>query len=158
MKTTKRELIQRTLRNLAEAHATTMELMEQTLTLLGEELAIDAVTFWKSRTSTVSSPSTGALLHVDHDRLHVVFHGRTCVLGNTLPFKLLERLARRPNTYVTHEELLFEVWDGVRSEAAIRSAVKRLRQALRRGGMADLAEAIDGTTSGRYRLRVETQL
>jgi DNA-binding response OmpR family regulator len=155
MKSNKRELLRRTLRSLAESHAATMELMEQTLVLLGEELAIDAVTFWKARISTMASRAAGAVLDVDRDRLQVVFHGRTCVLGNTLPFKLLERLARRPNTYVTHEELLFDVWDGLRSQAAIRSVVKRLRQALRRDGLADLAASIDGTASGRYRLRVE---
>ena len=155
MKPNRRELLRRTLRNLAESHAATMELMEQTLVLLGEELAVDAVTFWKARTSITAIRPVVAAVYVDRDRLQVVFQGRTCVLGNTLPFKLLERLARRPNTYVTHEELLYDVWDGVRSQAAIRSVVKRLRQALRRDGLADLAASIDGTSSGRYRLRVE---
>src|SRR3954468_10271586 len=115
MKSNKRELLRRTLRNLAESHAATMELMEQTLVLLGEELAVDAVTFWRARMTANSSRPLIIALHIDRDRLQVVFHGRTCVLGNTLPFKLLERLARRPNTYVTHEELLSDVWEGVRS-------------------------------------------
>lgn len=156
MNSSKQALIRRTLRNLAESHAATIELMEQTLALLGDELAIDAVAFWKSRTAAVSIPHAGKLLFIDHDRLQVAFHGRTCVLGNTLPFKLLERLARRPNTYVTHDELLSDVWQGIRSESAIRSAVKRLRQTLRLQGMAELAAAIDGTSAGRYCLRLES--
>lgn len=156
MKPTKRELLRRTLRNLAESHAATMNLMEQTLVLLGEELAVDAVSFWKARTTIGSNQAFGRELCVDRDRLQVVFHGKTCVLGNTLPFKLLERLARRPDTYVTHDELLQDVWDGTRSQAAIRSVVKRLRQALRRDGMSDLAASIDGTAAGRYRLRVNS--
>jgi DNA-binding response OmpR family regulator len=156
MNSSKQALIRRTLRNLAESHAATIELMEQTLALLGDELAIDAVTFWKSRTAIVGTPQNGKLLFVDHERLQVGFHGRTCVLGNTLPFKLLERLARRPNTYVTHHELLSDVWEGIRSESAIRSVVKRLKQTLRRHGMSELAAAIDGTSAGRYCLRLES--
>src|SRR5689334_17508226 len=104
MKSSKRELLRQTLRSLAESHAATMELMEQTLVLLGEEFAVDAVTFWKVRVSIMSDRPAGTDLHIDRDQLQVVFHGRTCVLGNTLPFKLLERLARRPNAYVTHED------------------------------------------------------
>jgi DNA-binding response OmpR family regulator len=155
MSPSKRELIRRTLRNLAESHAATIELMEQTLALLSEELAIDAVTFWKSRTAAATTQHFSDRLFIDHDRLQVAFAGRVCVLGNTLPFKLLERLARRPNTYVTHDELLSDVWEGIRSESAIRSAIKRLRQALRRQGLSKLADAIDGTSAGRYCLHLE---
>jgi DNA-binding response OmpR family regulator len=155
MNPAKRALIRNTLRNLAESHAATIELMEQTLALLSEELAIDAVTFWKSRRAIVGAPPPSDRLVIDHDRLQVAFGGRVCSLGNTLPFKLLERLARRPNTYVTHDELLSDVWEGVRSESAIRSAVKRLRQMLRCQGLSELAAAIDGTSAGRYCLRLE---
>lgn len=155
MNNTKRELIRRTLQNLAESHAATIELMEQTLLLIGEELGIDAVTFWNARRSTVLNPTVERLFQVDPERLQVVFHGRSCELGDTL-FRLLQRLAKRPNTYVTHEDLLVDAWDGRRSEAAIRSAVKRLKQTLRRQGLADLADAIDGSRSGRYRLRVDS--
>jgi DNA-binding response OmpR family regulator len=156
MNPSKRALIRRTLCNLAESHAATIALMEQTLALLSDELAIDAVTFWKSRMATVSPSQTGKHLFIDHDRLQIAFHGRTCVLGNTLPFKFLVRLARRPNTYITHDELLSDVWEGVRSESAIRSVVKRLRQTLRRQGLSELAAAIDGTSSRRYCLRLES--
>jgi DNA-binding response OmpR family regulator len=155
MNSAKRTLIRRTLRSLEESHAATIELMEQTLALLSEELAIDAVTFWKSRTSGIRGTRGGKSLFIGHDRLQVAFHGRTCVLGNTLPFKLLERLARRPNAFVTHEELLSDVWEGVRSDATVRTAVKRLRQSLRQQGLVDLAQAIDGTVPGRYRLRID---
>jgi DNA-binding response OmpR family regulator len=150
----KRERIQRTLRKLAESYAATIELMEQTLALLDEELAIDAITLWKSGTSTRRRPSNRAP-RVDHDELRVHFHGKTCLLGNTLPFRLLAYLLRRPNRYVTYEELLHHVWDGRRSDAAVRSVVKRLRQQLRRDGMAELANAIDGSHAGRYAVRIK---
>jgi DNA-binding response OmpR family regulator len=155
MNASKRDLIRRTLRNLAESHAATIELMEQALVLLSEELAIDAVSFWKSRKSAVSTSRSSKHLFIDHDRLQVAFHGRRCILGNTLSFRFLERLARRPNTYVTHDELLVDVWQGVRSESAIRSVVKRLRQTLRQQGLSELAAAIDGKSAGRYCLRLE---
>ncbi len=71
-------------------------------------------------------------------------------------FRFVQRLARRPDTYLTYNELLRDVWDGVRSDAAIRSVVKRLRRALREAGMDDLADAIDGSTPGRYALRINT--
>ena len=42
--------------------------------------------------------------------------------------------------------------DGKRSEAAVRSVVKVLRQKLATAGMHDLADAIDGTTARHYGL------
>jgi DNA-binding response OmpR family regulator len=150
----KREQIRHTLRNLAESYAATMELMEQTFALLDEDLAIDAITFWNSRTSARLYPAIRSP-HVDHDQLQVHFRGKTCLLGNTLPFRFLAYLLRRPNKYVTYEELLHHVWDGRRSDAAVRSVVKRLRQQLRRGGMGDLADAIDGSHAGRYAFRLK---
>lgn len=149
----KRELIRCTLRSLAETHAAMMELMEQTMTLLNEELALDAVTFWITRQSPAASSRVTDRLDVDHEHLRVSFRGKSCFLGNTLPFRLLARLASRPNAYLTYEQLLDDVWDGLRSDSAIRSVVKRLRAMLRRDGMSELADAIDGSMPGRYALR-----
>lgn len=108
MNATKRELIRRTLQCLAESHLATVELMERTLTLLGEELGLDAVRFWRARTSAASQPSVAHHFQIDPYRLQVVFRGKACELGDTL-FRLLQRLAKRPNTYVTHEDLLLDV-------------------------------------------------
>ncbi len=152
MNDAKREKIQRILRNLAESHAATIGLMEQTLSLLNEELAIDAISFWNSRISAKGRPSN-RVPRVDHDRLQVHFRGKTCSLGNTLPFRFLTYLLQRPNKYVTYEELLHHVWDGRRSDAAVRSVVKRLRRRLRCEGMNELANAIDGSHAGRYAVR-----
>lgn len=154
MDTEKRELIRRTLQSLAEAHASMMELMEQTMTLLNEELAIDAITFWKTRHPSTATSYSADHLDVDHQHLRVSFRGKSCFLGNTLPFRLLAALANRPNVYLTYEELLDDVWDGLRSDSAIRSVVKRLRGILRRDGLSDIADAIDGSMPGRYGLRV----
>ncbi len=77
---------------------------------------------------------------------------RTCHLGNTMAFKLLERLARHPNQFIPCEVTLDELWEPHTSPDAVRSAVKILRRKLRAAGMEDLAEAIDGSTSHHYRL------
>jgi DNA-binding response OmpR family regulator len=78
--------------------------------------------------------------------------GRTCHLGETRTFMLLERLARRPNQLIPREVLLKDVWDKYTSPDALRSTVKILRRKLRAAGMEDLAEAIDGSTSRHYGL------
>jgi len=80
------------------------------------------------------------------------WRGKTCRLGNTLSFKLLERLARRPNQLVHCDALLPEVWECCRSREAVRSVVKVLRQKLTAARMDDLAAAIDGSTAHHYGL------
>lgn len=82
----------------------------------------------------------------------MIWIGRRCFLGRTLTFKLFERLARRPNQYVTYDRLLQDVWNGLRSNEAIRSVVKELRRKLIDAGMSDLAEAIDGSNRECYGL------
>jgi DNA-binding response OmpR family regulator len=154
MNSAKRELFRRTLQNLAESHAETLELLEQTFLLIGDELGIDAVSFWRARTSPPTNPLAHRSFYVDPERLQIIFHGKACELSDT-PFRLLLRLAKRPNAYVTYEDLLADVWDGERSDSAVRSAIKRLRHTLRSRGLNELADAIDGSKPGRYRLNVD---
>ena len=80
---------------------------------------------------------------------------RSCYLGNTVAFKLLERLARRPNQFVHCETLLEDLWDCHTSREAVRSAVKILRRKLNAAGMKDLAGAIDSSTSHHYGLMLD---
>jgi DNA-binding response OmpR family regulator len=77
---------------------------------------------------------------------------KTCHLGYTIPYRVLEVLARHPNRYVSHEQLLDEAWGGPRSDSAVRSAVADLRARLNRAGLNRLALAIDGRNSGHYAL------
>jgi DNA-binding response OmpR family regulator len=87
---------------------------------------------------------------LDQSTLSVMWQGKLLHLGHTLAFRLLDRLARRPQQYVTHLDLLRDVWDDEYVEVAtIRSTVRHLRRALRSGGMDDLATAIRGH-QGRY--------
>jgi hypothetical protein len=154
METRRRDQIQRSLRSLAESYRATMELMEQTLALLCEELSLGPLTYFQARPGLRPDPAAEPGLRIDPALLSVHFRGKACFLGNTLPFKFLCRLARRPNTYVTYEDLLSEVWEGVRSDDAVRSVAKTLRGRLRRAGLADLAGAIDGSVPGHYALRL----
>ena len=98
------------------------------------------------------SPHTPNGLVIDRERLTVSWNGSRCYMGYTIPFRLIERLARRPNQYVTYERLLDDIWGAPRSKSAIRSAVNNLRSQLNSAGMGDLAKAIDGSNSGRYGL------
>src|SRR5262245_40358950 len=152
MRTDRREHIRRSLASLVEFFTATLDIMNQTLALLYEELSLDPLTYFR----TCSSPPGGHTdLEVDRSQLVVNFRGKTCFLGNALTFRFIAQLAQRPNHYFTYEELLTGVWDGAcRSDASVRSVVKALRRKLRAAGMGDLADAIDGTQSGRYALRV----
>ncbi|MFH1109760.1 MAG: helix-turn-helix domain-containing protein [Planctomycetota bacterium] len=92
---------------------------------------------------------------VDNPTLSVLWQGKTCLLRNTILFRLAARLARQPNQYITAGQLLSDVWEGgVKSPDTIRSAVRHLRQRLRQAGMDDLAAAIRGT-GGRYGLMLD---
>ncbi len=92
---------------------------------------------------------------VDRATLTVTWQGRSVQLGHTRGFRLLECLARRPNRYVTHVDLIREVWDDndELSTDTIRSVVSQLRCKLRAHGMEDLATAIAGHC-GRYVLKL----
>jgi len=94
---------------------------------------------------------------IDQSRLTVTLGGRTCRLGNTIPFRFLARLAESPGRYVSHEQLIDDVWDGQGSDDALRSVVKRLRRRLRAAGLDDLAGAINGLTPGYFVLQLGSE-
>ena len=87
---------------------------------------------------------------LDESTLSVIWNDKKLHLGHTLSYRLLARLAQRPNQYVTHLNLIRDVWDNDDlATATIRSQVRELRRKLRSGGMTDLADAIRGH-NGRY--------
>ena len=93
---------------------------------------------------------------LDEATLCVAWKGRTLHLGHTQGFWLLDRLARCPNRYITHLDLLQEIWDDEFADTALlRAGVQRLRVKLRQGGMGDLADAIAGHR-GRYMLNLHS--
>jgi DNA-binding response OmpR family regulator len=104
------------------------------------------------RPGRVSGKGSSGAPVLDRTTFCVLWGGKTCRLGNTLSFKLLERLAHRPNQLVHCEVLLQDVWEGCRSREAVRSVVKMLRQKLNAAKMEGLAGAIDGSTAHHYGL------
>ena len=91
---------------------------------------------------------------LDQSTFSVTWQGKSLHLGHTRSFWLLLRLARRPNQYVTHLDLLNDVWDDEElATATIRSTICQLRKRLCRSGMRRLAKAIQGH-NGHYMLCV----
>lgn len=117
--------------------------------MLDDEFEVAIASNQKQISSSQSKSAVNRPL-VSRSLLAVTYRGKTCFLGNTLPLRLIECLLRVPNQYVSHEQLQEDVWNGVRSRAAVRSVVKELRAKLRAAGMAKLAEAIDGRVAGHY--------
>lgn len=141
--------IQETLRKMAAAHAAAMAASEEMMALLAAEF--EAATVSATRTGTPQATASDRPV-IDRPMLSVSYRGRSCFLGNTLPFRLLERLLRRPNQYVSHQQLQDDVWDGEPSPESIRSVVKELRRKLRCAGMDGLAKAINGKVARHYSL------
>jgi DNA-binding response OmpR family regulator len=148
----KKRQIQAALKKLAESHASSMVFLEETLSFICAELDLDRIAPLpgSSASEQIRAKSNQRLL--DRQLLSVVYAGKRCFLGNTLPFKLLERLARCPNQYVSNEQLLDDVWDRLVTRMAIRSVVKVLRSRLREAGLGRVADAIDGHVTGHYAL------
>ena len=92
---------------------------------------------------------------IDEARFVVCWRGTECSLGQTIAFRLFQRLASSLNRYVSHERLLDDVWGGPRSASAVRSAIGELRRKLTESGLAELASAIDGSNPGHYGLRLD---
>jgi len=91
---------------------------------------------------------------LDESTKRVLWKDRSVHLGHTLYYQVLQRLARRPDQYVTHLDLMREVWENEELKTTtIRSVVRKLRGKLREGGMGELADAIHGH-NGRYMLRL----
>jgi DNA-binding response OmpR family regulator len=130
-----------------------MQVMERTYALLCEELALDPRECL-SHSVAPEPPTDHSHPVVDRSRFTVSCRGRACCLGNTIPFRFLARLAETPERYVSRQDLIDAVWDGVCSDDALRSVVKNLRRRLREAGLGELADAVDGSEPDHYRLRL----
>jgi DNA-binding response OmpR family regulator len=154
--TDRRDEIAASLRSLVQAYCKALSHLEETLAVICRELDLGEIEMFyeplASRQDPVEESARADRPLIDRTLLSVEWRGKTCFLGNTLPFRLLERLARRPNQYFSYEQLLDDVWEGPRSFSAVRSVVKVLRKKLTAAGMNDLANAIDGTVCHHYGL------
>jgi len=106
-------------------------------------------------TSPVVTGPPQRQLSVDRATYTVSWGPNRCVLGHTMAFHIMERLARRPNEYINVDRLLDELWTGSRAYSTVRSTVCRLKIKLRKSGMTDLAGLIDGSMRGHYGLMLQ---
>lgn len=144
----KKNQIREALATLAAAHTHAVAEIEEAIERLISVLEIQE----RSETSATGSLAKDRRPKVDRETLSITWKNQSCFLGNTLPFLFFERLARSPNRYVSHLDLLEDVWGEEREAATIRGVVKRLRDMLHKAGMSQLAEAIDGSVTGYYGL------
>ena len=143
------------LSQLAAAQASAAALAQEIIVSVGERLGLDLGEIAPVAATSASSPNGGTSARrsmIDPATFSVHWDGKICVLGNTLPFRLLERLGRRPNQFIHCDQLLDDVWQGLRSREAIRSVVKVLKQKLVQAGMDDLAASINGNQPHHYGL------
>jgi hypothetical protein len=92
-------------------------------------------------------------LVVDRDRFEVRHRGKPCQLGNTIEFRVIERLARGRGTYISVDTLMDEVWDGeTRTRGTVQKTISNLRRKLRDAGV-DQVE-LDGSQRGHYALKI----
>ena len=151
---TREQQLRGTLKRLVALHAAEMSLLEESIAILESEL--EALSRPKQPVGqTEIQPTDPNLPTIDRSVMCVVYRGQSCFLGNTLMLKFLERLARRPNRYVSYDTLLSEVLNSIREHSSVRSVVKELRAKLRAAGMSRLSDAIDGHVSGHYGLMLD---
>ncbi|MCE9591312.1 MAG: winged helix-turn-helix domain-containing protein [Planctomycetes bacterium] len=107
-----------------------------------------AVVIESKQTGRLPKEGDGAsrrgVLFVSSATCSVEWRGHRCVLGPSLPFRLLYCLSGHPGRFFPYGLLMEQVWRGHVSDEAVRAIVKRLRRSLKDAGMADLAAAICG--------------
>ncbi|MDB5308816.1 MAG: queC 2 [Gemmataceae bacterium] len=92
---------------------------------------------------------------VDRARFEVRLDGRPCPMGNTMEFRLVERLHRGRGVYLPIETLGRDVWDdaGVPKNNVQRAACSARRR-LREHGLSGVE--IDGDANGHHRLVLQS--
>lgn len=156
---------------LAEGAAMTSQQLERLVYLtsqLAERLMTASICADEIRSTLLAASSNSEALDrrileapsnmrpvLDQSTFSVIWRGKKVEIGHNRSFWILRRLAQSPNQYVTHLDLLHDVWDSDdKTTATIRSAVRHLRGWLKKNGLRDLAEAICGQP-GHYILRID---
>ncbi len=100
---------------------------------------------------TKSKATTGTNdLIIDRSTFTVSYKGRSCFLGYTKPFQLIERL-NKARRYFSLGELIQDVWpDNVIQGETVQRHVSILRKKLKKAGIEDIV--IDGSEPDHYRL------
>jgi len=89
----------------------------------------------------------------DRDTFCFLYGSGCCYLGNSMEFRLIERLCQRPGFFVGHAVLIEDVWDGYPAHKnTIAKTASNLRRKLIAAGVSGIM--IDGKNKGNYVLRV----
>ena len=149
--------ITKSLRELTASYVANLNQCERVLWKLSQQLELDEPVSLRALIHAQhASAGPSRVPHhpeVDLATFCVLYRGRRCFLGNTLPFWLFGILAQEINRYVSYEQLLSDVWHTPkRSNEAIRNVAQILKRKLTRAGLHDLAAAIDGRNRGHYGL------
>lgn len=100
----------------------------------------------------VAPPQPNDRVVVDRAGFSVRCDGRVCFLGNTVEFRLAERLLRARGQYLSLDTLRADVWENPRTEKnTVQRTVSNLRRRLRDDGLAGVE--LDGSQRGHYCLR-----
>lgn len=139
----------------------TQSLRLQLLAILAavDEVSAAAEIYAKGSASppSVTVVAASSPLRIDRSTFAVTWQGKACPLGNTTAFRLIEKLARRPEEYISIDQLLDDLWSAPRSYSTLRSTVCRLKAKLDTAGMRDLSLRIDGRVHGYYALRLKDE-
>jgi 7-cyano-7-deazaguanine synthase in queuosine biosynthesis len=96
----------------------------------------------------------GDSFHVDKEKLCVRQGSKTVFLGATMEFKIIERIARRPGTYIRTSQIIEDVWDGgVVGKSTVARHISNVRRKLKQAGLNKIK--IDGNQDGHYALIIE---
>ena len=83
--------------------------------------------------------SKGEGISIDRCTFSVSYKGKTCALGNTMAFRLIERLNNAKGFYVDIGTLIRDVWKNkVVSDGAVQHQIGTLRKKLRKAGIANI--------------------
>jgi len=148
MRHSKTEKVREVITSLAVTHSLVVEQMEELIVLLQEIVDLEDNT----PSLPIRTVKSNRRPIANRQTLSIEWDGKSCFLGNTLLFLFFERLSRSANRYVSHEELLDDVWGGDREATTIRGVVKRLRDKLEDSEMTEVAHFIDGSIAGYYGL------
>jgi DNA-binding response OmpR family regulator len=99
------------------------------------ELAADLTTLLNEIRGHNDEPIGNSLI-IDRSTFSILYKGKPCDLGNTMAFRLIERLAEDKGIYLDIGTLIRDVWqDKEISEGAVQHQIGTLRKKLRKAGI-----------------------
>jgi len=103
----------------------------------------DQISNWQATRIGSKVPKHG--LVVDPETFTVSYQGQEGFIEESLLFRLLARLAKRPGHFISFNILKAEVWrDGEAEDSTVARTLRRLRQKLRSFGITGIAVEVQG--------------